>query len=171
MSNLLPITQLAKSKGSLRIGDLAKRVGKSTRAVRLYEGLGLLGPTDRTEGGHRVYGEDALVRLGWIDKLQVLGMSLQEIRAFLDELEDHRSGPDAMNRVRGMFRTKLSEVSQQIEALQTLAQELAEGLEYLEACHTCAPTNDLGACKACNQDHATEAPLLITGIHRHGEGK
>lgn len=170
MSNLLPISQLAKSKGSLRIGDLAKQVGKSTRAVRLYEGLGLLGPTDRTEGGHRVYGEEALVRLGWIDRLQLLGMSLQEIRTFLDELEAH-SGPDAMDRVRGMFRTKLSEVQQQVRSLQSLSAELEEGLEYLEACHTCAPTNDLGDCKACSQDHATEAPLLITGIHQHGEGK
>lgn len=171
MSNFLPVSQLAKSKGSLRIGDLAKRVGKSTRAVRLYEGLGLLGPTDRTEGGHRVYGDEALVRLGWIDKLQVLGMSLQEIKAFLDELEDRGTGPDAMTRVRGMFETKLAEVQGQIEALQSLSTELQDGLDYLETCHTCAPTTELGACRVCSHDHATEAPLLITGIHQHGEGK
>ena len=133
--------------------------------------MGLLGPMHRTEGGHRVYGEDALIRLGWIDKLQVLGMSLQDIKRFLDELEDRGSGPAAMDRVRGMFESKLAEVRAQIEALQTISQELTEGLEYLEACHTCCPTHDLVACRACDQDHAIDPPLLITGIHRQGEGK
>lgn len=170
MSDLLPIAPAAEQQPSFRIGDLAKTVGKSTRALRLYEGMGLLGPKHRTEGGHRVYGPDALARLGWIDKLQVLGLSLQQIKDFLDELEGGRSGPSAMTRVRGMFDAKLKEVSIQIGALQTLRTELSAGLEYLEACHGCCPTTDLGACRSCDQDHAIEAPLLITGIHRKGQG-
>lgn len=171
MTLLLRIAPLPVSPGPLRIGDLAKSVGKSTRAVRLYEDLGLLGPQHRTDGGHRMYGEDALVRLGWIDKLQVLGMSLPEIKAFLDELEDQSTGPDAMNRVRGMFQAKLAEVRLQIEAFKTLGRELTDGLEYLEACHGCSPTTEFHACQACDHDHAIEEPPLITGIHRRGERK
>ncbi len=170
MSDLLPIASVPEPPASFRIGDLAKSVGKSTRALRLYEGMGLLGPKHRTEGGHRIYGQDALVRLGWIDKLQVLGMSLQQIKDFLDELEDGGTGPAAMTRVRSMFDVKLAEVRTQIDALRTLRSELSAGLEYLEACHGCSPTTDLGACRACDQDHAIEAPLLITGIHRRGQG-
>lgn len=171
MSELLPITRVPEIREPLRIGDLAKRVGKSTRAVRLYEGLGLLGPKHRTEGGHRLYGDDALVRLGWIDKLQVLGMSLQEIKGFLDELQDRGTGPEAMTRVRKMFEAKLADVQRQIEAFQTLGRELQDGLEYLETCHACSPTTDFHACQACDHDHAIEEPPLITGIHRRGERK
>lgn len=165
-----PLAKL-EIRASLRIGDLAKRVGKSTRALRLYEDLGLLGPAHRTEGGHRLYGDDALVRLGWIDKLQILGMSLHDIKDFLEQLDDARTGPRAMEQVRGMFETKLEHVRTQIDALQTLAAELNEGLAYLETCHTCTSTTELDHCRACGEDHPNEPPLLITGIHQGGETK
>lgn len=168
MHTATTLTRLRGTTPTLRIGDLARRADKSTRAVRLYEDMGLLGPAHRTEGGHRLYGEDALVRLGWIDKLQVLGLSLQEIKAFLDELEDEGTGPAAMERVRGTFEQKLAEVSAQIRALSELERELADGLEYLEACNTCAPNTDLHECRACNHDHSIEPPLLIQGIHQQG---
>jgi len=170
MSSILPIVGREVAAPALRIGDLARQAGKSTRAVRLYEDLGLLGPAHRTEGGHRVYGDDARVRLGWIDKLQVLGMSLPDIKSFLDELEDAATGPAAMERVRGMFRTKLAEVRAQVDALEALSAELTDGLSYLETCHDCSTNTDLGGCRACDHDHAIEAPLLITGIHRGAKG-
>ena len=165
-----PLANL-KTRASLRIGDLAKRVGKSTRALRLYEDLGLLGPAHRSDGGHRLYADDALIRLGWIDKLQILGMSLHDIKDFLDQLDDARTGPKAMTRVRGMFEAKLEQVRGQISALDTLAAELTEGLAYLETCHTCASTSELDQCRACHHDHPNEPPLLITGIHQGGETK
>ena len=155
-----------------RIGDLARQVGKSTRAVRLYEEMGLLGPTHRTEGGHRVYSQTALVRLGWIDRLQVLGMSLTEIRSFLTELDNNTSGPAAMARARRTFETKLHDVRTQIEALNVLAAELEDGLAYLETCNTsCAPSTKRLACVSCGHEHPVDAPVLIQGIHSNHEGK
>ena len=127
---LLPIIGAPRSSGldadasttpTLRIGDLARRAGKSARAVRLYEEKGLLGPALRSEGGQRLYAEDALLRLGWIDKLQLLGLSLTDIRAFLDELDGAETGPAAMKQARQMFETKLREVRDQIRALASLA--------------------------------------------------
>lgn len=170
MATVLPMSSLTKQRASLRIGDLAKQAGKSTRAVRLYENMGLLGPAYRTDGGHRVYTDDALARLSWIDRLQALGMSLPEIRTFLDELEDEGTGPAAMARVRGMFEAKVKEVQVQIEGLQTIMSELREGLTYLETCTGCAPSTDLHACGTCDHDHSIEPPLLITGLHKRGEG-
>ena len=37
----------------LKIGDLAKATGKTQRALRLYEEMGLLAPSERTLGGFR----------------------------------------------------------------------------------------------------------------------
>ena len=157
---------------TLRIGDLARKVGKSARAVRLYEEMGLLGPSHRTDGGHRVYGRDALLRLGWIDRLQTLGMSLTEIRDFVAELDGEASGPAAMERARRIFETKLREVHVQIDALRRLAAELEDGIAYLETCNTsCAPTTERFACTSCGHDHPVEAPVLIQGIYYSHEGK
>lgn len=169
MTSLLPIVA-AESEATLRIGDLAKRAGKSTRAVRLYEEKGLLGPALRTEGGHRLYAQDALVRLGWIDKLQLLGLSLGDIRAFLDELNAAHTAPAAMEQAREMFEAKLAQVRQQITSLRGIEAELASGVAYLASCDTCAPTTEVTACKTCGQPHPVEPPSLVTGIHRGGEG-
>jgi DNA-binding transcriptional MerR regulator len=154
---------------TLKIGDLAKRAGKSPRALRLYEDMELLGPAVRTDGGHRLYTSDALVRLQWIDRLQLLGLSLPDIRAFLTELEVASSGPSAMHRVRGLFSEKLAHVRRQLDELSSLEDELQAGLSYLDTCHTCSDEAALDDCRSCAQPHPTNEPVLIAGIHRNGE--
>ena len=44
----------------LKVGDLARKTGKSVRALRLYEELGLLQPRTRSDGGFRLYGADEI---------------------------------------------------------------------------------------------------------------
>lgn len=168
MATTLPI---ANEEPTYKIGDLAQRAQKSTRALRLYEDMGLLGPTVRTEGGHRMYSGEALVRLRWIDKLQLLGFSLPEIRQFLEHLEDDRLGPLAMERVRETFAAKLADVQAQIRSLETLAGELQDSLAYLSTCKTCDTSTLFDQCAGCGYDHAIDPPVLITGIHKSGEGK
>ena len=46
----------------MRIGELAERAGVTTRAIRHYEGIGVLPAASRSESGYRLYGEDALAR-------------------------------------------------------------------------------------------------------------
>ena len=46
----------------LRVGDLARRTGKSVRAIHLYEELGLLEPATRSSGGFRLYHDAAVDR-------------------------------------------------------------------------------------------------------------
>jgi DNA-binding transcriptional MerR regulator len=68
----------------LRIGDVAARVGVSTRTLRYYEELGLLEPSGRTAGGERRYKAQDVFRLERIIELKgVLGMNLEEIRVLL----------------------------------------------------------------------------------------
>jgi DNA-binding transcriptional MerR regulator len=166
MAKVLQISRTSELEITLKIGDLAKRAGKSTRALRLYEDLGLLGPTVRSEGGHRLYSNEALVRLHWIDKLQLLGFSLHDIKSFLDHLHDARLGPAAMERVRETFASKLEQVQAQISSLRTLEAELQDSLEYLDTCRSCETTTSLNECPSCGHDHSIEPPVLITGIYK-----
>jgi len=163
-------TDGASPLATLKIGDLARRVSRSTRALRLYEDMGLLGPAVRTEGGHRLYSTDALTRLQWIDRLQRLGLSLPEIRSFLERLYDAATGPAAMADVQAMFQQKLATVRAQITSLQAVEGDLIDGLTYLETCRACSSPRGIDDCRTCGQPHPVSEPLLIRGIHRSGEG-
>ncbi len=156
---------------TLKIGDLAKRANKSARALRLYEELGLLGPAVRTEGGHRLYSADALTRLQWIDRMQLLGSSLPEIKSFLDRLDDASSGPTAMYEVKLAFEEKLVDVRSQLAALRAVERDILDSLAYLETCHDCSSDSGLELCRGCDQSHPVQEPLLIRGIHSDGEGR
>jgi MerR family copper efflux transcriptional regulator len=61
------------------IGDVCARLGLSPRTVRYYEELGLLPGVRRRAGGRRVYGDDELQRLRFIQRLKALGLSLAEV--------------------------------------------------------------------------------------------
>ena len=69
------------SARGLRIGEVAERVGVTTRTIRYYEERGLLGrESQREKGAHRLYGEADVVRLQELIRLRdLLGLSLEEL--------------------------------------------------------------------------------------------
>lgn len=67
-----------------RIGELAAITGATVRALHHYEQTGLLASPERSEGGHRVYGEAGVERIYRIRALRELGLSLDEIRLAID---------------------------------------------------------------------------------------
>ena len=150
----------------LRVGELAKAVGKSVRALHLYEELGLLQPESRSAGGFRLYSRDAIERINWIIKLQAIGFSLSEIRGFIAEFEGAESGRTATDRVRDVFQTKLGEIREQIAQLQVVENDLVEALDYLETCTSCAPSIapvECGVCGHLNHEPG-DAPELFAGL-------
>src|SRR5438270_1665269 len=102
----------ADSLSLLKVGELAKRTGKTVRAIHLYEELGLLSPAVRSKGGFRLYSGRAATRIEWIQKLQDLGFSLTEIKVFLRGWEDCDAAPQAMDRIREIFADKLRETKE-----------------------------------------------------------
>lgn len=152
--------------GTLLVGDLARRTGKTVRALHLYEELGLLEPADRSKGGYRRYRADAVTRVEWISRLQDAGLSLPDIRELLAGWNDGPSAPDAMTRLAQLYREKLAETRTQVERLRALEKELEASLEYLETCHTCEPVRTVHACTACDRHECqpAETPLMVAGV-------
>src|SRR3954470_6725632 len=76
----------------LRIGEVAERVGITTRTIRYYEERGLLGSTSgRAKGSHRLYTEADVTRLRELIRLRdLLGLSLEGLVA-LAEAEEARA--------------------------------------------------------------------------------
>lgn len=156
----------------LRVGELAKAVGKTVRAMHLYEELGLLTPVSRTEGGFRLYDQAALERISWIIKLQAIGFTLAEIQGFVAEFEHAATGREATNRARDVFAAKLQATRDQIIQLQGIERDLHDALAYLDSCTDCSPRFGPSECGSCgHQGHERgQAPPLFAGLSRTGDG-
>jgi len=152
--------------GRLQVGDLARETGKTVRAVHLYEELGLLRPIGRTKGGFRLYGNEALLRIRWIQKLQDMGFSLADIQTVVRDWEESGSAPRAMTKMRAVYTKKLEETRATLRRMQQLERELEASLQYLDTCDVCEPDRLLSTCKACNHHPCddTVVPELVAGF-------
>ncbi|MGA7812696.1 redox-sensitive transcriptional activator SoxR [Caballeronia sp.] len=74
----------------ITIGELAKRSGVATSAIRFYEEQGLISST-RTSGGQRQYRRETLRRVGFIRAAQAVGLNLSDIGSALDTLPGQRT--------------------------------------------------------------------------------
>ncbi|MGC0419487.1 MerR family transcriptional regulator [Embleya sp. AB8] len=70
----------------MRIGELAKATGTTPRALRHYEQAGLIEST-RSANGYRVYAERDVARVRSIRDLLAVGLTLDDVRAFLPCLD------------------------------------------------------------------------------------
>jgi len=68
------------TKKSWKIGELANETDLTVRALHHYDQIGLLKPSQETEGGHRVYSTADVERLQKIVTLKQLGFSLEKIK-------------------------------------------------------------------------------------------
>ncbi len=76
----------------LKIGELASLFGVTARTIRYYEELGLIEASNRTEGLHRRYPSDVIIRLKRIGELKSLGLTLGQIREFFILCAEDPSG-------------------------------------------------------------------------------
>jgi DNA-binding transcriptional MerR regulator len=75
----------------------------------------------RTEGEYRLFDGDVFVRLKFIKRAQHLGLSLSEIKEFL---EVHDRGNLPCDRIKIKLEEKLIAIEQHLQQLQILKQEL-----------------------------------------------
>lgn len=126
---------------ALRIGDVAKAAGTTTRTIRYYEEIGLLpGSSTRRSGAHRTYTEADVERLREIVRLKdLLGVTLEELKEIV-EAEDARAalreewhrGVDAERR-RAILVEAGGHLDRQLELVHRRQAELARLEEELMA--------------------------------------
>ena len=148
------------------IKTIAEKTGKTSRALRYYEQLGILSPDSRTDAGYRMYSDKAVFKVEWIDKLNRLGFSLPEIKNFLLSFESIECASDLMNQMGALYQEKLIEVQQQIVQLQQLATELQESIHFTNQCKPCQLRVDQSDCANCTRHghEPTRIPILIAGV-------
>src|SRR6478609_10009695 len=153
----------------LLVGDLAKAVGKTVRAIHLYEELGLVRAHERSKGRYRLFAQDALVRVRWIIKLQNLGLSLSDIQALVRGQNDAASAKFAAMRLQEVYLAKLVETRSKLAELKALESELVASLEFLSTCHSACESEvpavrGVHSCTTCAH-HAEQPnpPELVAG--------
>lgn len=118
----------------ISIGELARRAGVATSAIRYYEEVGLL-PAPRRSSGKRLFDERALDRLLVIAFAKEAGFTLREIRQLFSGFA---TTTPAGARWRKLATVKLDEIealSRRIDAMKNLLREaLRCGCIELDAC-------------------------------------
>jgi DNA-binding transcriptional MerR regulator len=106
---------------AMQIGEVAKRSSLTVDAIRFYEKRKLLPKAVRSAGRFRLYEEDAIERLRFIQQMQGLGFSLREVRELI-RLRERKV--DACESVQEFLTTKLSDVRAKLQELRHLESEL-----------------------------------------------
>lgn len=140
--------------GLMKIGELAKATGLTTKTIRFYESLGLMQGPQRSESGYRLYRQEHTERLEFIKKAKRLGLSLQEIREIF-AFHDQRQ-PLCIH-VLALLDQKLSQLDAIVKELQEFRRELARLKEESRARLAQLP-QDARICR-----------IIERGIHVKGE--
>ncbi|HVP29951.1 MAG TPA: MerR family transcriptional regulator [Myxococcota bacterium] len=121
------------SDGRLRsIREVCAATGLTARTIRYYEELGLLPGVRRRAGGRRVYGEDELERLRFIQRLKALGLPLTAIRE-LNAVHAIAGSTRAMlRRLDELLGRRLGEVDARIAELARLREEISRYRDHVE---------------------------------------
>ena len=129
----------------LSIGEVARRAGFATSALRYYERAGLIDSV-RAGGGQRRYRRSTLRRLAFVRAGQNVGLSLDEIRAALATLPSGRT-PTAADWARLSKRWQ-ARLDEQIAALTALRDGLSScigcGCLSLSRCALSNPQDGAG---------------------------
>lgn len=130
----------------LPIGELARRAGVATSALRFYESEGLIS-SERTAGGQRRYRRAELRRVSFVLAAQRVGVPLADVREMLAELPQGRTPTKRdWQRLSTRWRRRLDE---RIAALELLRDKLTGcigcGCLSLRACALFNPSDAAAA--------------------------
>lgn len=131
---------VTQRQGLLFIGQIAVESGIPIKTIRYYEELGLLKCSGRTKGGFRLFSIEVLDRLAFIKRAQKFGLSLQEIREFLQICDEECfSSEEITNKLKDTI-LEIDPQIQQLRRLKTELKQLIPGVQILDKtdCIICA---------------------------------
>jgi DNA-binding transcriptional MerR regulator len=112
----------------MRIGELARTAGTTTRALRYYEAQGLLA-APRRANGYREYDETHLRLVREIQALRAVGFALEDTRPFVECLLAGNATGDSCPDSVAVYRRKLAEVDACLARLGAVRDALVARLE------------------------------------------
>lgn len=143
----------------MKIGQLAEATGFTAKAIRFYEGEGLLRSPVRTSAGYRVYGDADVRRLEFIKKAKQLGLSLQEIRGILTL---HDGEEATCVHVRSLLDAKLAQIDGVLKELGEFRGEILRLRDAAGDLEDCRPVGG----SICTIIERVGMPASVDGVTR-----
>jgi DNA-binding transcriptional MerR regulator len=112
-----------KERAEFSIGELASEFDVTPRAIRFYEGHGLLAP--KRAGQRRIYSGRDRTRLKLTLRGKRLGLTLSEIRELIDMYEPGRDERPQLQRFLAVLESHKASLLQQRLDLEAQLSELA----------------------------------------------
>ena len=129
----------------LTIGEIARRSGVASSALRFYEEKGLIN-AERAGSGHRRFPRSVLRRIAFIVFAQRIGLSLEEVGAELAKLPSHRT--PTRNDWSVLSEKWLQRIDQRIAEMQRLRDGLTScigcGCLSIDYCRYANPEDKAG---------------------------
>ena len=129
----------------LTIGEISRRSGVASSALRFYEQRGLIA-SERAGSGHRRYPRAALRRIAFIVFAQRIGLTLDEIGAELAKLPPHTAPTRRdWSRLSETWKSRIDERIQELERLKLgLTECIGCGCLSLDRCAMANPGDRAG---------------------------
>jgi MerR family copper efflux transcriptional regulator len=106
----------------LTVGEVAEQARVHIETLRYYERRGLVERPPRSASNYRLYPEDAVRRVRFIERAQELGFSLKDIK----ELLSLRAAPEAgCAEVRAHAAAKIKDIDDRIASLTAMKHTLS----------------------------------------------
>jgi peroxiredoxin/DNA-binding transcriptional MerR regulator len=125
----------------MKIGELARRAGVTTKAVRYYESLGLV-TAGRLANGYRDYNEHDVRLVCEIRTLSQLGIAVEDTRPFLECLTAGRAHADDCPASLAGYRRAIDELTRRIDGLAARRTVLMAQLHQATYRHSSVPPKD-----------------------------
>jgi len=123
--------------GLLKIGELARRLGLTTRSLRYWEERGLLPAPRRTLSGMRMYGSEHVVAARGIVRLKRAGFTLERIEEAREQVRDSDTALAGMASLSGSMAAEERRLRESIAELQAMLEELTAARRCMELCDGC----------------------------------
>ena len=106
----------------LTIGEVARRAGLHTSAIRYYESVGLLPPPKRVNGRRR-YDASVFQRLGLIQLIRGAGFGIGEMQTLFAAFSDNLSVPAVWQAIAAQKEAEMQAIIRQAEATQQMLNQ------------------------------------------------
>jgi len=132
----------------MKIGELARRVGVSISALRLYEQRGLIA-AGRSEGGTRHYGKEDMARFQAIVSLTRAEVPIDPLTRLARIRSESSSGAIASRRVEVILTEVEAEIEARLKLLQSARADIRRAKQRLTGCHGCPKQPTRRNCTGC----------------------
>jgi DNA-binding transcriptional MerR regulator len=114
------------TEGTYAIGEISRLVDLSQRTIRYYEEIGLLHSVRRIENGKRVYTDNDVRRLKFINRLKVLGLSLAEMVELEKIYRKQRNNREILPKLLQILDERAAQIDERVDQLVALKKEIRE---------------------------------------------